>query len=430
VLRRRASDYRRDVAVEGRASVLQHVLEQIVGPEPPVAVEVYDGSRVGPADAPATIRVRRPDAIRRIVAAPGELGFSRAYVAGDIDVEGDVFAALSLKDTVGNLSLRPTVLAALAREIGVGNLRPLPPPVEEARLRGRRHTRSRDAAAISHHYDISNEFYRLLLGPSLTYSCAVYRAPDDTLEQAQEQKYELICRKLGLRPGHRLLDVGCGWGGMALHAARHHGAQVVGVTVSRRQAELARPRVDEAGLADRIQVRLQDYRDITDGPFDAISSIGMFEHVGLARLADYMERLHALVRPGGRVLNHGISRPPFDRPRLERAGFMNRYVFPDGELHEIGSVVSAMQSTGFEVRHLENLREHYARTLRAWAANLEARWEEAVALVGSGRARVWRLYVAGSALNFESGATQIHQTLAVRPDRGCSGMPLRPDWGA
>ena len=410
--------------------MLQHVLEQIVGPEPPVAVEVYDGSRVGPADAPATIRVRRPDAIRRIVAAPGELGFSRAYVAGDIDVEGDVFAALSLKDTVGNLSLRPTVLAALAREIGVGNLRPLPPPVEEARLRGRRHTRSRDAAAISHHYDISNEFYRLLLGPSLTYSCAVYRAPDDTLEQAQEQKYELICRKLGLRPGHRLLDVGCGWGGMALHAARHHGAQVVGVTVSRRQAELARPRVDEAGLADRIQVRLQDYRDITDGPFDAISSIGMFEHVGLARLADYMERLHALVRPGGRVLNHGISRPPFDRPRLERAGFMNRYVFPDGELHEIGSVVSAMQSTGFEVRHLENLREHYARTLRAWAANLEARWEEAVALVGSGRARVWRLYVAGSALNFESGATQIHQTLAVRPDRGCSGMPLRPDWGA
>jgi len=250
-------------------------------------------------------------------------------------------------------------------------------------------------------------------------------------------RYELICRKLDLREGMRLLDVGCGWGGMALHAARRHGASVVGVTLSSRQVEWAQKAVADAGLADRVEIRLQDYRDVLDGPFDAISSIGMFEHVGLRNLGLYFQRLYRLLRPGGRLLNHGIGRParpgarmrggvPVTPRRFARRSFIDRYVFPDGELHEVGAVVSTMQAAGFEVRHLESLREHYAVTLRAWVANLEANWEEAVAEVGSARARVWRLYMAASALNFEAGRTQVHQVLAVRADRGRSGVPLRP----
>ena len=226
----------------------------------------------------------------------------------------------------------------------------------------------------------------------------------------------------------RLLDVGCGWGGMVLHAAEHHGVRAVGVTVSARQADLAGKRVAEAGLADRVEIRLQDYRDVTDGPYDAISSIGMFEHVGLASLRVYLQRLYGLLRPQGRLLNHAIARPPGDRPRFARASFIDRYVFPDGELHEVGEVVSAMQRERFEVRHVESLREHYALTLRRWVANLEGGWDEAVAEAGIARARIWRLYMAASALNFEAGRTQVHQVLAVRADGGRSDMPLRPSF--
>jgi cyclopropane-fatty-acyl-phospholipid synthase len=266
-----------------------------------------------------------------------------------------------------------------------------------------------------------------VLGPSLTYSCAVFHDPADSLEQAQANKYELICRKLGLEPGMRLLDVGCGWGGMGLHAAARHGVRAVGVTISKRQAELAEKRVVEAGLSDVVEIRLQDYREIEDGPFDAISSIGMFEHVGEARLAEYFGRLRALLQPQGRLLNHGISHPPGLKARLPRRSFANRYVFPDGELHEVGRVVSLTQQTGFEVRHLETLREHYGLTLRRWVANLEAAWADAVEEVGEARARVWRLYMAASAVNFEGGRTQIHQILAApTTDDGNSGLPLRP----
>ena len=224
----------------------------------------------------------------------------------------------------------------------------------------------------------------------------------------------------------RLLEVGCGWGSMLLHAAERHGVHGVGVTISERQAELARERVAEAGLADRIDIRLADYRDVRDGPFDAISSIGMFEHVGLSRLGVYFTRLRELLRPEGRLLNHGIARLPGHRPPIRRNTFVSRYVFPDGELHEVGAVVSAIQRAGFEVRHTENLREHYALTLRAWVRNLEANWDAAVAEVGTPRARVWRLYMAGSALGFEAGRLQVHQALAVRPEDGRSGMPLAP----
>ncbi len=413
-------------------------IERVLGPDLPIAVEAYDGSRLGPHDAPATLLVRAPDAIRRIAHAPGELGLGRAYVAGDLDVDGDIYAALTaLRARLPRVRLTPSAWLEVARLAGADLLRPLEPPEEEARLTGVRHSKERDRRAIAHHYDVSNRFYELVLGPSMTYSCALWRSPNATLEEAQETKHELICRKLDLAEGTRLLDVGCGWGTMAMHAAERHGATVVGVTLSRRQVEWAQKAVAEAGLADRVEIRFQDYRDVHDGPYEAVSSIGMFEHVGLRNLGLYFQRLHGLLRPGGRLLNHGISRParpgagtrgrvPITPTRLQRNSFADRYVFPDGELHEVGAVVSTMQASGFEVRHLESLREHYALTLRAWVSNLERGWGEAVAQVGPGRARVWRLYMAASVLNFEAGRTQVHQVLGVRPDRGRSRIPLRP----
>jgi cyclopropane-fatty-acyl-phospholipid synthase len=403
------------------------LVEDVLGSDLPIGVRAYDGSAAGPADGPATLVVRSPDALRRIVTAPSELGFGRAYVAGDLELEGDIFAVLGLRDRLAGGSLDRKHWLGFLRAIGLAGLRPLSPPPEEARLRGRLHSRARDAAAIAHHYDVSNAFYRMVLGPSLTYSCAVWASPEVGLEAAQDAKHALISRKLGLEPGMRLLDVGCGWGSMLLHAAKHHDVRGVGVTLSRRQAELASKRVAEAGLTDRIEIRLQDYRDVDDGPYDAISSIGMFEHVGLSQLRVYFDRLFALLRPGGRLLNHAISRPNDNsNPRIARRGFVGRYVFPDGELHEIGSVITTLQRSGLEARHMESLREHYALTLRAWVANLENKWQAAVGEVGAGRARVWRLYMAGSALGFESNGNQVHQVLAVKPDRARSGMPLRP----
>jgi cyclopropane-fatty-acyl-phospholipid synthase len=407
---------------------LASLIESMLGTDLPIAFRAYDGSSLGPPDAATTIVVRSPDALRRIITAPGELGFARAYVAGDLDLDGDVFAALELRDRLPEVRLTPKQMLVAAREIGLKNIRPLPPPPEEARLHGRRHSVARDRAAVSHHYDVSNDFYRLVLGPSLTYSCAVFTSEDTTLEQAQANKYELVARKLDLHEGMRFLDVGCGWGGMVLHAAQHHGVDAVGVTVSHRQVDLASKRVAGEGLVGRVEIRNQDYRFIDDGPYDAVSSIGMFEHVGEARLSEYFERLYSLLRPGGRLLNHGISRPPGGRARFSRGGFIDHYVFPDGELHEVGRVVSIMQEAGFEVRHVESLREHYAKTLRHWVTNLEANWDEAVSLVGEARARVWRLYMAGSAMNFEANRTQIHQVLGVKPDEGQSGMPLRSSW--
>ncbi|HTN80804.1 MAG TPA: cyclopropane-fatty-acyl-phospholipid synthase family protein [Acidimicrobiales bacterium] len=417
----------------GNRTTLAALLEQLLGPDLPIGIRAYDGSHLGPPEdeAPATIVIRSPDALRRIVTAPGELGFGRAYVAGDLDVEGDIYEALRLGDILPSFKLTPKQWAAAAKLVGVEGLKPLPPPPEESHLHGRRHSKERDAAAIRHHYDVGNEFYELVLGSTMTYSCAVFEKPSDALDQAQEQKYELICRKLDLQPGQRVLDVGCGWGGMAMHAAMHHGARAVGVTISPSQAAKATERVAAAGLSDRVDIRLLDYRDVVDGPYDAICSIGMFEHVGLVKLGEYFDRLRDVVVPGGRILNHGISRPwKRGGSRFGRSSFIDRYVFPDGELHEVGAVVSAMQQHGLEVRHVESLREHYALTLRHWVANLEEHWDEAVGLVGPGRARVWRLYMAASALNFERGRTQIHQVLAVRPDGGASHMSLRPDWGS
>jgi cyclopropane-fatty-acyl-phospholipid synthase len=402
----------------------------LLGGDLPVAIRAYDGSYAGPSDAPATVVIRSPDAVRRILSSLGELGMGRAFVAGDIEFDGDIYVVLAaLRERLEDAFRRPQSWAALARLVrGTGGLRRAPePPPEEIRLHGRLHSRSRDAAAIAHHYDLSGDFYRLVLGPTMTYSCAVWEDPSVGLDAAQESKYDLICRKLGLTPGMRLLDVGCGWGGMAMHAARHFGARAVGVTLSREQAELARRRVADAGLADRVEIRLADYREVDDGPYEAISSIGMFEHVGEDQLGRYFSRMYALLAPEGRLLNHGISLPTGQGP-MGRNSFFQRYVFPDGELEEIGTVVSAIQYAGLEIRHVENLREHYALTLRAWVRNLEESYTEAVRLAGAGRARVWRLYLASSALGFEGGEIEIYQTLAVRAAAGSSGMPLRPDW--
>jgi len=401
------------------------------GSDLPVRIRAFDGTDVGPKDAAATVTVHSRDALVRMVTAPGELGLARAYVAGDLDIEGDIYAVLELRRRVSEVKLTPIQVRDLVRLVGIRNLRRIPPPPEEHRGHGRLHTRSRDAASISHHYDVSNEFYRLVLGPSYTYSCAVFEHASDTLEQAQANKYELICKKLGLRPGMRLLDIGCGWGGMVLHAAKHHGVEAVGVTISQNQVDLALKRVAEAGLTGQIDIRLQDYREVDDGPFDAISSIGMFEHVGLQRLGTYFDQVNELLVPGGRIVNHAISRDKSPKStRIARSSFIDRYVFPDGELHEVGSVISALQDRGLEVRHMENLREHYALTLRRWVANLEANWDEAVSDAGEGRAKVWRLYMGGSAVMFEDNRIHVDQVLAVKtPESGKSSMPLRPNWG-
>jgi cyclopropane-fatty-acyl-phospholipid synthase len=416
-------------AADGLAPLLASLFPRGV----PVQFRLWDGSTIGPADSAGTLVVRSPDALRRVMWAPGDLGFGRAYVAGDLDFDGDLYGMLrAMQDAaVAERHFGPSALwAALAASRRLGALGPpLAPPPEEMRAAGRLHSRKRDARAIGHHYDVGNEFYRLVLGPTFTYSCARFADAGATLEEAQAAKHDLVAGKLGLpeHPGSRLLDVGCGWGTMALRAATRHGANVVGITISPAQAERARQRVSEAGLAARVEIRLQDYRDIEGEHFDAISSIGMFEHVGSERTRHYFETLRALLRPGGRLLNHAIS--SVGGSKLGGRSFMARYVFPDGELLDVGEVVLAMERAGFEVRDVESLREHYARTLRAWVANLETHWDEAVALVGEPRARVWRLYMTASAVGFDDGGVAIHQVLGVVPGpRGDSGMAPVRSW--
>ncbi len=368
------------------------VIRALLGADPPVGMRFWDGSSLGgdPDRAPVTIVVRSRRAVRRLLWAPDELGLARGYVSGDIDIEGDIYGALHLRDLAADhdeglrLGFDARGLWLLVRTAAaLGAIGPPPrPPAEEIRLGGSRHSRTRDAGAIRSHYDVGDDFYRLVLGPSMTYSCAYWDDGIATLDDAQEAKYEHICRKLALRPGMRLLDVGCGWGGMVLHAARHHGVEAVGITLSRNQRELASKRVAAAGLTDRVEIRLQDYRDLRVEQFDAISSIGMFEHVGEARLREYASILFRALKPEGRLLNHGISRPAGPAALTPRS-FIDRYVFPDGELHEVGRVISMLQEVGFEVRDAESLREHYARTLQAWVDNLEAAWDEAVAVAGA-----------------------------------------------
>ncbi|GGV38426.1 SAM-dependent methyltransferase [Streptomyces spectabilis] len=430
--------------MQDAASRLKNIAEQVLGARLPVRIRAWDGSETGPPGAPVLV-VRHRRALRRLLWKPGELGLARAWVAGDLDVEGDLYRALDLlaefiwerDDDAPTLaeSLRDPKVRAAVRSLLALAAPFLPPPVpgEEMRRHGRlhRHTKGSDKQAISHHYDVGNDFYELVLGPSMVYSCAYWESPDGTLEDAQRDKLELICRKLALKPGMRLLDVGCGWGSMAIHAAREHGVRVVGVTLSREQAAYARKRIAEEGLTDRVEIRVQDYRDVRDGPYDAISSVGMAEHVGADRYLDYARDLHTLLKPGGRLLNHQIARRPLgDETAYSVDEFIDAYVFPDGELAPIGTTVGLLERAGFEVRDVESIREHYAHTLRRWVANLEADWPRGQRLTSPGRARIWRLYMAASALAFERNRIGVNQVLAVRtPEDGTSGMPLRTrDW--
>ncbi|MBN3498278.1 SAM-dependent methyltransferase [Arthrobacter pascens] len=417
----------------GVAPRLAKALAIVLGTEEiPIRLRAWDGSEAGPADAPV-IEFRSRRALRRMLWSPGQLGLSRAYVAGEIEAHGDIFAAFAALSSAGKFAEPGPFRKPTARElgtllttaVGLGAVGPNPaPPPEEAKVEkhGRRHSKNRDAAAISHHYDVGNDFYRLVLGPTMVYSCAVYDREDSSLEAAQEAKLDLVCRKLGLQPGMRVLDVGCGWGSFALHAAERYGVNVVGVTISTEQAELVRKRVADAGLTERVDIRIQDYRDIDDGPFDAISSIGMSEHVGREQLPRYVSQLHSLLRTGGRLLNHAISwnaGPADDDPD----SFIPRYVFPDGEMLSLSEVVVELEAGGFEVLDVEALRRHYALTLRAWVRNIEEHWDEAVRLTSAGRARVWRLYMASSALGFENGLTGVNQVLLQKP--GGAEPPLR-----
>ncbi|AQA12316.1 SAM-dependent methyltransferase [Streptomyces malaysiensis] len=423
--------------------------EEVLGTPLPIRVRAWDQSETGPPGAP-TLVIRRRRALRRLLWRPGELGLARGWVAGDLDVEGDLYEALDRLSGLlwergpagpprsrlrtGLQALRDPALRTAARRLialaGPG-LPPTPPREEVRTSFGPVHSLRRDRKAISHHYDVGNDFYELVLGPSMVYSCAYWDGPDSTLEEAQRAKLDLVCRKLALKPGQRLLDVGCGWGSMVLHAAREYGVSAVGVTLSEEQAAYARKRVADQGLTDQVEIRVQDYREVPDGPYDAISSIGMAEHVGAVRYAEYTAILHGLLRPGGRLLNHQIARRPQpDEEAYHVDEFIDRYVFPDGELAPVGRTVTQLEAAGFEVRDVEAIREHYALTLRRWVANLERSWARGMRLTSPGRARVWRLYMAASALSFERNRIGVNQILAVRtPEGGASGLPLRArDW--
>ncbi|NED95206.1 class I SAM-dependent methyltransferase [Phytoactinopolyspora alkaliphila] len=422
----------------GAAGRIAGLVERVLGKPSPLALRTWDGAQVGPEDGPVLV-VNSRRALRRILWQPDELGLGRAWVAGEIDVEGDLEEALArLEDILEGLDHRPKLSAsdraeALRAAVLLGAVGPQPkPPSIEAGLAGERHSRERDRAAISHHYDVGNDFYQLVLGASMVYSCAYWTGdehPSYTLADAQRDKNDLICRKLGLEPGMRLLDVGCGWGSLLIHAAREYGVHATGVTLSEAQAELAKRRVADAGLDHLVEVRVQDWRDVADAPFDAVASVGMAEHLGAQMWPEYVSRLYELLRPGGRLLNHQIvkgrqqSEPAAGNGR--RRSFIDAYVFPDGELLPISRVISYVEGGGFEVRDVHGLREHYARTLRAWVANLVSSWDRAVSLAGEPRARVWRLYMTGSALSFDAGRIAVHQVLAVRPDEdGRSDMPM------
>jgi cyclopropane-fatty-acyl-phospholipid synthase len=414
------------------ASLISRLAEE----DPPIRIEAFDGSAIGPEAAEITARLTNERGLRYLLTAPGDLGMARAYVAGDLQIDGvhpgDPYEALRL---LGRWRFRrPTrlELAEFVREVGLRRMVPPPPPPQETLPRwrrlaeGLRHSRTRDADAIHHHYDVGNTFYERVLGPSMAYTCAVFPKADASLEEAQEEKFDLVCRKLGLQKGMRLLDIGCGWGGMVRHAVMHYGVTALGVTLSAEQASWGAAMVEREGIGDRAEIRHLDYRDSPGEGYDAISSIGLTEHIGVKNYPAYFGFIRDKLRPGGRLLNHCITRPR-NNMRFAPGSFIDRYVFPDGELTGSGRIILEMQNAGLEVRHEENLREHYALTLKHWCANLVRNWDDCVAEVGEGTARVWGLYMAGSRYGFETDEVQLHQVLAVKPhDDGTSDFPLRP----
>ncbi len=418
---------------------LAEILELFADGRLPMRFTAYDGSSAGPPDAAFGVELKTPRGTTYLATGRGDLGLARAYIAGDIEIHGvhpgDPYELLkALADDLIFRTPPPRAMAQVIRSIGVEHLRPIAPPPQEVPPRwrrvagGLRHSKARDAEAIHHHYDVSNTFYEWVLGPSMTYTCACYPRPDASLDEAQENKYRLVFEKLRLKPGDRLLDVGCGWGGMVRYAARR-GIRAIGVTLSREQASWAQHAIAEEGLSDLAEVRHGDYRDIREADFDAVSSIGLLEHIGVRNYPSYFRFLQSRLRTGGLLLNHCITRPD-NRSKPSNGGFIDRYVFPDGELTGSGRIITEAQDVGLEVLHEENLRPHYALTLRDWCANLVEHWDEAVAEVGLPTAKVWGLYMAGSRLGFENNGIQLHQVLAVKPDdRGGNGdLPLRPWW--
>jgi cyclopropane-fatty-acyl-phospholipid synthase len=384
-------------------------------PSRPFTIELWDGTSLPSINGGGpTFQVRSPDAFAHALRAPGQLGLGRAYVSGALAVD-DLDDALELLDgwQPPPLDRRAQARLALAAARASGLRRPPSAPKSELRPRGRRHSPERDARAVRHHYDVSNDFFKLFLGESLTYSCALFSRGAKTLEEAQEAKLELVCTKLALEPGQRVLDVGCGWGSFAMHAAAHHGVSVVGITLSEPQARLARERAAERGLADRVEIRVDDYRELQDEPFDAVASIGMVEHVGAAQIDVYAAQVARLVRPGGRVLNHGIARLRVGDP--EAGPFSERYVFPDAAPLHLSRIQTAMERAGLETEHVEGLRSDYAETLRHWARNLDDNLDEATRLAGPERIRVWRLYLRAARRGFESGFTSVYQVRCRRP---------------
>ena len=417
---------------------ISEILETLSEGNIPLRFTAYDGSAAGPEDAAIGLNLNSPRGTTYLVTAPGDLGMARAYVSGDLEPvgvhPGDPYDMLRLiSDELHFRRPGALTLASITRSLGWDLLRPIAPPPQEVVPRwrriaeGLRHSKTRDADSISHHYDVSNTFYEYVLGPSMTYTCATYTSPEDTLEAAQENKYRLVFEKLGLKEGDRLLDIGCGWGGMVRYAARR-GVRAIGATLSKEQAAWAQQAIADEGLSDLAEVRFSDYRDVTETEFDAVSSIGLTEHIGVHNYPAYFGSIKSKLRVGGRVLNHCITRPD-NRAHARAGSFIDRYVFPDGELTGSGRIITETQDVGLEVRHEENLREHYALTLKAWCENLVENWDACVAEAGVGTARVWGLYMAGSRLGFERNVVQLHQVLGVKlGSKGEADLPLRPWW--
>ena len=384
-------------------------------PERPFDVELWDGTRVPSTDRVGpTFLVRSPAAVAHALRAPGQLGLGRAYVSGTLEVD-DLDALIALLGTwkpppIDRLERARLAWAALR---ACGLERPPRRPAAELVLRGRAHSRARDRAAVRHHYEVSNEFFALFLDESMTYSCALFSRGAKSLEEAQGEKLELVCQKLGLVAGQRVLDVGCGWGSFAIHAASRHGVEVLGLTLSESQARLARERVRDAGLEHRVEIRVADYRDPLGPEFDAIASIGMVEHVGEAQIDAYCRRLRAPLRPGGRLLNQGIARLRHTDPAA--GPFSERYVFPDAEPLQLSRVARSLEQAGLVIEHIEGFPDDYAATLREWAVRLDARLDDAVALAGPERVRVWRLYLRAARSGFETGFTSVFQVVCHRP---------------
>jgi cyclopropane-fatty-acyl-phospholipid synthase len=406
-------------------------------------VRFWDGTldRNGKGSPVFTLVLNRPAALRRMLLPPNELAIVESFIGGDVDIEGSMEDSSVIADGIRSRVHSPIQVARLIKLVlglpgqAADDLAETRFP-EEARRLGPRHTPDRDAAAVQFHYDVGNDFYKLFLDRRLVYSCGYFRTPHDTIDQAQEQKLDLICRKLRLRTGERLLDIGCGWGGLVMHASQHYGVEATGITLSTQQAALANERIAEAGLKDRCKVEIRDYRTLSpDDRYDKIASVGMVEHVGLSHLPVYFESVFRALRPGGLFLNHGIVSLTEARPKSigeeifrrfwKADAFIDTYVFPDGKLTATHDVVAAAERCGFEVRDMESLREHYAMTLRRWVRSLETKSREAIEIVGQRTFRVWRLYMAASAHAFTTGAINVIQTLLAKPDAtGHVDIPL------